>query len=134
MLWKRIISLNIFSTPRHGSDELSIYDNDQGRDYQSCKFQVPWAKYSCARARPYVILVNMRYLIIYKYTTLWLLLFFLLYMLCSSVFVDFYLFYDGTLDMQISALLKKRIPRWPLMPVSLLLNIAVIFFPSVFCV
>ena len=47
---------NLFSTPRHRSDKLSLLNysyDDQGRVYQNCKFHDPRGRGYCARAWPY---------------------------------------------------------------------------------
>ena len=48
-----------------------------------------------------VIIMNILYLLLYQYTSEWLLLYLGNVMLPSYVTVDFYLFYDGAADMQI---------------------------------
>ena len=54
-----------------------------------------------------VIIVNMYYLLLYHYTHYWSLLCQRIMMLLSDTIVDFHLFYDGAVDIQIWALFTR---------------------------
>ena len=77
---------------------------------QIVKFHDPWGRGSNVRHGHISHIVNMYYLLLYQYTAHWLLLCLGIMMLLSYTnytMVDFHLFYDGAVDIQIWALLTR---------------------------
>ena len=78
---------------------LSYSKDDQGKVYQTSKFHDPRGKVSCARAWSYKS--DMQYHLLYRYAGHYFLLYYRIIMLLYSAIVNFYLFYEGAVHVQV---------------------------------